>query len=171
MPIQVIQFNYQRMFAFGKLIECSCVVQNLENKNRAMNQVVFSENADGLNGVPYSPQVFPLGAWPVRAPIPEPESNPYEFPFFIPTDAHQLVDEWGTVQREALYYTQKTGRQVMDWGYGIHFSKSMVTLGCIRIASQQDLMFIVSQVQNALKNGVAVMIDAISVGAAIGGAQ
>jgi hypothetical protein len=136
----------------GKLIDCCCVVRNLENGQRRVDQVVYSENEDGSRGVPYSPQVFPSGIWTVGAPREidlAHDVNHYLWPYFIPTDAWQLVDEWGTDQTDRLHYTQKTGHQKGDWGYGLHFSQSATTLGCIKILDESNLRWLVRQIIDA----------------------
>lgn len=136
----------------GKLIDCSCIVRNLENGQRRIDQVVYSENKDGSRGVPYSPMSFPSGLWVVGAPSPidlAHDVNHYLWPYFIPTNAHQLIDEWDTDQTDRLHYTQKTGRQVDDCGYGLHFSQSSTTLGCIKILDEGELRWLVRQVIDA----------------------
>ena len=140
----------------GHLIDTCCHVRNIENGQRHIDQVVYSENKDGSRGVPYSPMSFPSGLWVVGAPLPIDPShdvNMYLWPFFIPTDAHQLVDEWDTDQTDRLHYTKKTGRQVMDWGYGLHFSSSGTTLGCIKIMNEGDLRWLVRQIIDARAAG------------------
>jgi len=79
----------------------------------------------------YQPQVFPAGNWHVLRI--EPSEDPYTAPFFIATDAHQLV--------KCL-----DGSLVEDWGYGIHFSTSPTTWGCLRVTLEMDLRWLASMI-------------------------
>jgi len=77
----------------------------------------------------YQPQPFPPGKWQVLRV--EPNNDPYTAPYFIATDAHQVV-------------TCLDGSLVEDWGYGIHFSTSLTTWGCLRVTLEADLRWLVS---------------------------
>ena len=93
-------------------------------------------------GKPYMPRQFPLGVWKilgVRA-----KTNPYLAPFYIVTDAWQTVEEW-SLDDEGTYLAP-TGRMVGDSGYGIHFSTSSTTLGCIKIINKSDLVLLAKMV-------------------------
>lgn len=134
------------MVGFGRNIEYTNFVRNEINGRRAKNEVVYSENEDGSKGVPYYPRPFPKGTWKIGKPQQE---VGLLAPFFIPTDAHQLVDEW-ELDENGLYL-QKTGRQVMDWGYGIHCLLTVVHLeswGCFVIEHEPDLDYLVNQTIN-----------------------
>lgn len=146
--------------AFGKDILTNGSVQNLENGLRK-TLAVFSENEDGSRGVLYSPQVFPNGIWKVGRPqAVDPAKDPdgYEQPFFIPTDAWQLVEEYQEVITDHIWYGPKTGREVKDFGYGLHFSTYAFTLGCIRIIGKDDLLWLVEQINGALDAGDVVRL-------------
>ncbi len=139
------------MTAFGRRIEYTNWVRNELNMARAMNEIVYSENADGSQGVPYMPRTFPLGTWKVGRPV---QKVGLMAPYFIPTDAHQLVDEW---EVQNGLYVGKTGRQVMDWGYGLHCLLTVHHLeswGCFVIEDLEDLDFLVNQVINFLADPV-----------------
>ena len=86
--------------------------------------------------VAYMPLGFPPGIWLVGKP--SPRSNPYLAPYFIPTDAWQMVTEW-TVEPDGSY-GQPTAKKVRDEGYGIHFSTSPTTLGCLKVVNKSDLL-------------------------------
>jgi len=134
--------------AFGKTISVSNNFYEIMTETPGIH-VVQSTNADGSDGVPYKPQSFPVGIWNIREP--EARTSPYTAPFFIPTDAHQLVDEWELDEHQL--YKCPTGRQVMDWGYGIHHSTINYTFGCLRVVDEADLLWLVSQISAALKEG------------------
>jgi hypothetical protein len=143
--------------AFGKTIACSCRVRNEINGMRLPNQVVYSERADGELGVPYYPRQFPRGKWNVYHPVPR--TDHYMAPYFIPTDAHQLVEEWSIKQEDGTSYDQKTGRAVEDFGYGLHHSSSPTTLGCIKIESLDDLGWLVKRIQAEMADGRSVELE------------
>lgn len=109
------------------------------------DHVVRTTNADGSDGVPYKPQSFPEGVWNVRAP--QARTSPFTAPFFVPTDAHQLVDEW-ELDEHGLY-KYPAGRQVMDWGYGIHHSQIAYTFGCLNVLDIPDVLFLVESLKEA----------------------
>lgn len=141
--------------AFGKDIETNGDVQNLENGLRR-EKLVFSENQDGSRGQPYSPQVFPVGTWKVlsvEAVDPAHDPSGYEVPWFIRTDAHQLVDTYQEMITDHIWYGPKTGLQVMDWGYGLHYSTYPYTLGCIRVVKLEDLQWLAAEIQKIMAGG------------------
>ena len=120
------------MTAFGKSVPFSCFVRNEVNGLRNMNEVVYSTNQDGSKGVPYMPRPFPVGTWTLGHP--DLRSDPLLAPYFIPTTAWQLVDEWDVIQKDdGEWYSGKTGRQVKDYAYGIHCSSAHESDGCIHI--------------------------------------
>jgi len=136
----------------GTKIKAYSHVRNLENKLRKVTEVVHSSPSDGRDPFPYSPQVFPMGTWKITGAYPHPQTEPYLSPCFLATDAHQMVDEWGLNGAKA--YDKKTGNRYQDAGYGLHFSSSSTTMGCIRIDLEKDLLFLVSKFQG-LKPGEA----------------
>ena len=109
------------------------------------DHVVLSTNADGSDGVPYKPTSFPVGVWNVRQPLAR--TSIYTAPYFIPTDAHQLVDEW-ELDEHGLY-KYPTGRQVDDWGYGLHHSQIDYTFGCLRIVGIPDIVWLAEAMREA----------------------
>lgn len=127
--------------AFGKEIPCSCDVRNFENKRRKIDQVVYSIP----KGKPYQPDVFPVGRWDVYRP--EPRDDEYKAPYFIPTNAFQLVQVWDTRNGR---YVMETTETTIDRGYGLHYSLSPTTLGCIKIENKDDLLFLVDEIKKAL---------------------
>ena len=141
--------------SFGNTnITAICDVRNELNGRRELTEKpVHAENADGSEGRAYMPRWFPLGTWKIVAIIPK--ADPYEAPEFISTDAHQLVDEWTEVGGR---YGEKTGRQVEDYGYGLHNSTSLTTLGCGHILQPADRAAFVAAIQTAWANGEDVSI-------------
>lgn len=127
--------------ALGRKIPCSNLVRNEVNGLRKPNQIVKSITKDGGVGVPYMPRDFPCGDWRVLSVTPT--SDPYMAPFFIGTDAWQFCDEWEIKDSK---YNRIIGR-VPDYGYGLHFSNSPTTLGCIRIIDRNDLADLVEAIK------------------------
>jgi len=89
----------------------------------------------------YFPKKFPNGMWNIFK-SKEKSGQPAFGDVFIPTDAHQTVDTYGSgdlpkpLPDENGNYTV-TGTQE-DSGYGAHFSIFDETLGCIKFDSQAD---------------------------------
>ena len=102
------------------------------------------------------PGLFPFGTWIVG--VPRPETDPYEEPFFLPTDAHLQVNEWTIIQYDGTEYGHQTDNKVMDWGYGLHYSTSRTTLGCLKIENRGDLLYLVSNIIDAQKGGEIVQL-------------
>jgi hypothetical protein len=126
-------------------MQCTCIIRNELNRRRQITEApVYTENKDGSKGVPYMPRMFPFGVWNIVAVLPK--TDPYEAPLFISTDAFQRVDEWTEGQG---HYGEKTGTQVEDYGYGLHNSTSLTTLGCGRITKNSDLMALVGVIKEA----------------------
>lgn len=129
-----------QLIAGDRTIAISCIVRNEINSWRKPNEIVYTTP----NKIPYYPRTFPVGVWNVGQP--RPETDPYMYPYFIPTDAHQLVDTWIV---ENGVYTKKTGLQDDDSAYGLHHSTSTSTLGCTKILDVNDLLYLVQLIQTA----------------------
>ena len=98
------------------------------------------------------PRIFPCGVWQIYKPLPHPESDPYLYPFFIPTNAWQFVSVWILDSKGA--YVKPDGEQsVRDTGYGLHFSSSDTTLGCLRIGNKEDLLYLVGRLNEDISKG------------------
>lgn len=134
----------------------SCIVRNELNGQRKPDQVVRSEEKDGTDGVPYMPRAFPVGRWFITAAIPK--SDDYMAPFFLATDAWQMVDEWSL---EGGKYGKPIGK-VADYGYGLHNSKSGSTLGCIRIHGRKDLLDIVAACRASWAREESVVLEVVA---------
>jgi hypothetical protein len=142
--------------AFDRLMYVSNKFYEILTETPA-EHVVQSTNEDGSDGVPYKPQSFPIGVWTVREPLMR--NSPFTAPYFIPTDAHQWVDAWELDEHQL--YKCPTGKQVMDWGYGIHHSIIDYTFGCLRVSSVDDLLFLVSSIHNRIALGRRVQFEVI----------
>jgi L,D-transpeptidase catalytic domain len=110
-------------------------------RDHTANPDAHPENANGAfyPGF-YQPKEFPSGEWVVTRI--EPNDDPYTAPFFIATNAHQTV-------------TCFDGSVVEDAGYGIHYSTSPTTWGCLRVETEGDLRWLASLV----KPGERVLVE------------
>ncbi len=142
------------MTAFGRIILVSNKFYEILTQS-PKDHVVLSTNEDGSDGVPYKPQAFPVGIWNVR--MPQTRSSPFTAPYFIPTDAHQFVEEWELDEHER--YKCKTGRLVMDWGYGLHHSAIDYTFGCLKILDARDVFWLAEQITDFLTHARNVTME------------
>lgn len=129
-----------------------CRVRNELNGQRGIDEVVMTEPFEH----PYYPREFPNGTWKVFKPVQK--RAPYLAPYFIPTDAWQMVDLWDVADGK---YVRKSGKQYRDEGYGLHFSTSSTTLGCIRIGAQADLLWLVDSIIAALAKNEPVTLEVV----------
>jgi len=136
----------------GLMISCSCNVRNELNGNRRMNEIVRTMP----NGKPYMPRIFPKGTWKVGLPLVR-ETDELA-PFFIPTNAHQLVQVWDTRNGS---YVAATNILDDDTAYGLHYSLYQNTLGCIKIRNKKDLLELVRVIKEcyARKEEVYVIVS------------
>ena len=134
--------------AFGREFAVTCQVRNELNGLRVASNIFRTTTERGEPGVPSQPRPFPLGTWRVYRPIHIAEgTNRYLEPYYIPTNAHQLLEEWVVVNGA---YMGKSGRQVDDFAYGLHFSQDTHTQGCIKFDSREDLLVFVDALNAAL---------------------
>jgi hypothetical protein len=103
-------------------------------------QVVTTEPEGQTTADPFMPRYFPSGVWNLYQILAHDVNEPYLYPFFISTDAEQLVETWALDERGG--YDHPTGQQVMDTGYGLHNSSSHTTLGCLRVGPVSDSTYI-----------------------------
>lgn len=137
----VIKFNKnaQLLEYNGKVIRAWCNVRTLANGLRKKDEVVYSIPSKH----PYDPAEFPVGTWQVFAPVAR--NTLYLAPYFIPTSARQRLAVWEIKDGE---YFRPTAVDTLDDGYGLHYSTSPTTLGCIRIAEKKDLLDLVKAIQD-----------------------
>lgn len=140
------------LHAFGRKINISCIVRN-ETNNRRKDEVVRSIP----KGLPIQPRTFPKGTWKVERPLAR--TSDYLKPFFIPTDAWQDLPVWELDNKGN--YKMPTDVCVRDSGYGMHYSTSRTTQGCIRILIEDDLLFLVEQINKALDNKDAITLTVV----------
>lgn len=121
-------------------IPISCNVRNELNKRRGGNDVCYSVP----EGKPVMPRVFPSGKFLVgRA---KPSNNPYTAPFFITTNATQLLPIWNL--NKYGYYDGISDDHTLTTGYGLHCSTSSTTLGCLRVSKVSDLRHLVDVINS-----------------------
>jgi hypothetical protein len=133
-------------------IDCWCDVRTVANGRRKRHEVVYS--IPGKQ--PYDPVTFPKGKWMVERP--EKRTVPYLAPWFIPTTAWCEVSTYGA---DKIGYTIPTGYTTIDRGYGLHYSTSGTTLGCIRIAKESDLLLLVELINKTLDAGELVTLEVV----------
>jgi hypothetical protein len=122
--------------AYGRQIEVSNYVRT--NRDGSPDRT--------RDGVAVKPGHFPAGLWKLTDPLPR--TAPDLAPFFIPTDAWQMLEAW--TEKDGKYGAP-TGRLVRADAYGIHFSALDFTFGCIRVVRREDLAWLVAQIQAELK--------------------
>lgn len=136
---------------YSHSIPADCVVRNEENGRRKLHdpkEVIRAMTYDPYNKPPVMPRTFPPGKWHVYRP--RPHTDEYLAPYFIPTEAEQYLATWDLDENGG--YSKPNGGKVLDIGYGLHFSTSLTTVGCIRIYRREDLIW--------LKNVIEEMYDA-----------
>jgi len=136
-------------------VKADCVVRNELNKWRPnpdkdpRKEVIYAITEDPYNndgkGYPVMPRTFPQGTWEVSRPRMRDDS--YRAPYFIPTDAEQWLPVW---ELEDGGYSKPTKDYVLDIGYGIHFSASLTTTGCIRVYRKDELLWLVDMINKLL---------------------
>lgn len=135
-------------------------VRNELNKRRLLHlarDVVFTMPSPGK---PYMPRPFPKGMWNVTRP--EPRSDEYKAPWYIPTDAWQWVDIWELDDKGG--YNAPTGAKMKDYGYGLHASTSPTTLGCGRIGrvgNYTEINMLVKLINEAIDRKESVKLEVI----------
>jgi hypothetical protein len=133
--------DYTVLTAFGRELKVSCTIRQ---RTKDMPPA-YPESRNGIYGTSaYQPLQFPKGTWNVYTP--EPTTHPLMAPFFIPTDAHQIV-------------TCVDGSKFDDNGYGLHHDAQFKdTFGCIRLDSPEDAQWLASEILAALPQGVKIQI-------------
>jgi hypothetical protein len=134
------------MTAFDLEVEVSCAVRNELNGLRRADEVVYTCAADRTTDVePYYPRTFPCGTWEIGD-VDEvdlrDDPRRYKWPYFIDTNACQLVETW--VAKNGIYI-KKSGFLTWDYGYGLHHSSSRTTLGCCNILREEDVRWLAAE--------------------------
>jgi hypothetical protein len=153
-----MQWNKREQFlTIGyKQLGCWSIVRNEINHLRpksGLKDIATTEKENSRPGVPYMPRTFPAGRWLITGIKAHPDKahDDYLYPYFISTNAWQEVDEWSLTP--GGFYNKPTGHKVKDYGYGLHFSSSVTTWGCIRITLEKDLRDLVDILRPALDRG------------------
>ena len=157
-----------KMTAFGRDIGVTNNVRNELNGLRTSSEVVFSTDQNGENGKPYYPRQFPAGKWYITDIVAHDKKKadgtpvePYLYPFFLQTNAHQTVPVY---KLEIVNDKQRIGAPDgtrEDWLYGLHYSTSSTTLGCIKIVNQDDLLWLVGQIKAAWHDNQIVSMEVV----------
>lgn len=139
--------------AFDNALEISCIVRNEINGWRKLDQIVRSIP----DNRPIQPRTFPKGLWTLGKP--EPKSDPYMAPYFIPTDAWQYMPIW-ELDGDG-HYKKATTKMTKDRGYGLHYSESGSTQGCIKIVTVTDLIWLVNTVVTHQAQGDVIKLEVV----------
>jgi hypothetical protein len=131
-------------------ILCWSKVRNELNGLRPYNPLPsgITDVYRATGNIPAMPRIYPSGGWKIlgiKAHLDPTEDNGYLYPFFIETDAINQVPEWEL--DENLCYLRPTGRMIEDKDNGLHFSSCEYTDGCLRIATEADLRWLVANVK------------------------
>jgi hypothetical protein len=140
-------------------IPADSVVRNEENGRRLLHnnsQVIRAMTEDPYHKPPVMPRSFPNGLWTIYEP--QPRTSRYLRPWFIPTDAFRELPVWKLDIHGG--YDKETEETVTDIGYGIHYSSSRTTVGCIRVADLKDLNRLVECIFSYKKRNESVFIEA-----------
>jgi hypothetical protein len=153
--------NKLHAVAFEREFECeaSSKVRNELNGERKLHdrrEVVHAITRNRYDSFPVMPRPFPQGEWEVFWPEERPNVK-YLEPFYIPTDAIQELEVWSLDDK--LGYNHPTGTFVDDLGYGLHYSPSETTLGCIRIHTEEDLRELVDMIRWSIKEDEQVFLN------------
>jgi len=152
-----LSWNRKQSFLLAgtKQIPCWCKVRNelngLRPKVDGDAADLFCSSPLGLAqgaGPPSMPRIFPVGKWKVTCINSHPDpswDNGYLYPFWIGTNAKQELDVWAL--NDGGRYDKPTGEKVLDTIYGLHFSTCDWTQGCIRIATETDLRWLVANIK------------------------
>jgi len=133
------------LFANDRLIPCWSKVRNEINGLRPKKDIpdiVYSMGKDGRKEYPVMPRSFPAGVWRITGFIehPDAEKDGYLYPVYIATDAYQMLDIWELDEKG--FYLQNTKEKIADYFYGLHFSTSDWTHGCLRIGTEADIRWL-----------------------------
>jgi len=138
---------------FDREIPIACIVRNEVNGWRKSDQVVYSIP----DNKPIQPRQFPKGIWSVGKP--DTRTDPYLAPYFTPTSAWQYLPIWELDENKC--YKKATANMTKDKGYGLHFSTSTSTQGCIKLLNKDDLLWFVTQLKNYQAQGDVIMIEVV----------
>jgi len=138
------------LMAGDREIKCWSKVRNEINglrPKKGIPDLVYSLGKDGRKEYPVMPRPFPVGVWKIMGFNDHSElldngkpRDGYLFPVFINTNAYALLDIWEL--DENGFYLKNTHEKTQDYFYGLHYSTSDWTQGCLRIASETDVRWL-----------------------------
>jgi len=137
------------IIANGGRFPISCNVRTLKNgtRGRAVKEVRYCIP----DSLPYDPLPFPKGIWNITGVEWQKDFgfDKWEYgDIKIRTDALQWVNVW-ELDKDGNYW-RPTDKWVMDYGYLIHYSESLTTLGCIRGGTRIETNTLAKFVQEQL---------------------
>lgn len=159
--MKVIYDRDKSVLSFGEIIfNVTNIVRNEINPYAVRRlhdplEVRYTVTAGREKGDPYMPRQFPLGSWEITGvewyAVSGFDKSEYGL-VRIRTNAHQKVQTW-TLDKKGGY-DKPTGFYVEDYGYLFHFApNSNTTLGCGRVATQEQANKFAQLCQDALHDG------------------
>ena len=159
------ELKWQLKCAHG-IIPADCQVRNELNGERPLHdpdQVVYAETGNRYDKIPYMPRRFPEGEWPIGTPREKPPEDEYLWPWYIPTDAWQMVKSWALDKIGGYQCIDPFGKKVIDTAYGIHYHPHRTTLGCIHVLAERDIraltLMIFREMRAGRKNSIEVKYE------------
>ena len=144
-----------------KKIKASCLVRNELNgwrRKHIKSEVVRAlSKHNTLTDSPVMPRQFPKGKWKVTTV--EKRHDEYRAPYIILTDAWQYLDVWSLDGQGG--YKKNTDKKVADFQYGIHYSTSNTTTGCIKIEQKDAMIKLAELVLKQRLKGKEVYVNVI----------
>lgn len=129
-----------KLTGFGYSFQVSCKVRSELNGLRAKDNIFYTTDQWGhWPSIPSQPRIFPAGHWRIlgfRIVSETEDPKHYKRPYFFRTDAHQSLWAW---EVKNGIYVKKMGYKVEDYAYGIHYSESEFTQGCIRMLFRHEI--------------------------------
>ena len=139
----------------------TCDVRNELNARRRRHdpkEVVNVVNLNGTWGPAYMPRQFPRGTWKITAVEDVDKSKGEYYPYKIRTDAHQMVTTW---KLDAKGGYDSAEDRLVDDGYLLHHSCFKTTLGCGRIATEEQARELAGMIRKALARKEPVELEVI----------
>jgi len=145
--------------------DVSCLVRNEVNrwrpnlKKKPADEVIHAITKNNTDsGIPVMPRQFPIGKWNITSV--DSRDDEYRKPYIIMTNAFQELEEWKLDKVGG--YDKPTGNKVLDYKYGLHFSQSNTTTGCIKIDNMVDLLRLVQSITREFDKGNVPIIEVVA---------
>ena len=148
----------------GKDYPGSCLVRTVENGLRPLHnpsQVYYSMNADGSQGKPIQPGIFPSGLWQVEGVQEMADPTGVYGPVVIRLNTQLVRNVWALDAQGG--YDHETPEQIMDWFYQIHFCPQKYGIysdGCEHLLAEADQIALANAVKAVLDSGEDVQVFA-----------